>query len=115
MTHIPIGAAQIQEKLQTLLESRNNLEIDDRAKTVYEIPVPQFDIGRTRVTEFDPKSTKDTFYKFKQNQDKRYGLYKPVSADVGDSAWTTHYKPPSHGGKSEVKNFYDKSHLCVSN
>ena len=88
---------------------------DTKERTIYEIPVAQFDIGRNRVTEFDPKSTKDTFYKFKQNQDKRYGLYKPVSVDVGDSAWTTHYKPPSHGGKSEVKNFYDKSHLSVSN
>jgi len=36
---------------------------------------------------------------------------KPVSYDIGDSAWSVHYKPPVYGGRSEVKNFYDKSHL----
>lgn len=39
---------------------------------------------------------------------------KPVSYDVGGLAWETQYKPPSHGGKSEVRNFFDKSHLNVT-
>lgn len=38
---------------------------------------------------------------------------KPASYEIGNCAWETPYKPPSHGGKSEVKNFFDKSHLNV--
>jgi hypothetical protein len=45
----------------------------------------------------------------------RFGeTVKPVSYDIGNYAWETPYKPPSHGGKSEVKNFFDKSHLNVN-
>ena len=79
----------------------------------YSDSVPQYDIGRTRVTPFDPKSKSDTFYKFEDIQAKRLGTYRPVSLDVGDGAWNIVYKPPSHRGKSEVKNFFDKSHLSV--
>lgn len=75
--------------------------------------VPQYDIGRTRVTPFDPKSIKDTYYKFDTNLDKRYGPMVPTSNTIGDSAWDLQYKPPKYGGKSEVRNFFDKSHLRV--
>jgi len=75
--------------------------------------VPQYDIGRTRVTEFDPKSIKDTYYKFDTNLDKRYGPSVPTSHTIGDSAWDLQYKPPKFSGKSEVRNFFDKSHLRV--
>ena len=80
----------------------------------YSHQVPRYDIGRTRETPFDPRSKKDAFYKFDGTQPKRLGNHKPVSTEVGDAAWTLTYKPPSHGGKSEVKNFFDKSHLSVS-
>jgi hypothetical protein len=79
----------------------------------YDSHVPQFDIGRSRVTPFDPRSIKDTFYKFNGSRDKRLGGCRPSSQDVGSSAWDITYKPPSHGGKSETKNFFDKSHLNV--
>jgi hypothetical protein len=79
----------------------------------YSETVSQYDIGRTRVTPFDPKSKSDSFYKFEDSQGKRLGSYRPVSLDVGDGAWNLVYKPPSHGGRSEVKNFFDKSHLSV--
>lgn len=81
----------------------------------YSNKVSQYDIGRNRVTPFDPKSIKDTYYKFSDERPKRFGdSTKPVSTDLGSSAWDVHYQPPSHGGKSLVKNFFDKSHLGVT-
>jgi hypothetical protein len=78
----------------------------------YSSQVAQYDIGRTRVTPFDPKSIKDTYYTFSNDRPKRYGsTSKPVSTDMGSSAWDVHYQPPAFGGKSLVKNFFDRSHL----
>jgi hypothetical protein len=78
----------------------------------YSSQVAQYDIGRTRITPFDPKSIKDTYYKFSEDRPKRFGSStKPVSTDMGSSAWDVHYQPPPFGGKSLVKNFFDKSHL----
>lgn len=79
----------------------------------YSDQVAQFDIGRSRNTEFDAKSSKDTYYKFDEHHGKRLGMYKPVSIDVGASAWSHKYRPPENGGKSEVQKFFDKSHLTI--
>jgi hypothetical protein len=76
--------------------------------------INQYDIGRNRITPFDAKSVKDTFYKFDDSKGKKMGMYRPVSCDVGSEAWTTKYKPPENGGTSEVKKFYDRSHLTVN-
>lgn len=75
--------------------------------------VAQYDIGRNRVTPFDPKSKSDTYYKFDDSKGKRMGMYRPVSTEFGASAWTTKYAPPANGGRSEVSKFYDNSHLTV--
>lgn len=80
----------------------------------YSERVPQYDIGRERVTPFDSKSSKDTYYKFDDKHGKKLGTYKPVSVDVGGSAWEQKYQPPTWGGRSEVQNFFDKSHLTVN-
>ena len=49
----------------------------------YDDSVPQYDIGRSRVTEFNPKATKDTYYRFDDDRSKRFGTTnKPVSYDV---------------------------------
>jgi len=78
----------------------------------YSSRVAQYDIGRNRITPFDPKSSRDTYYTFSNDRAKRYGSSsRPVSCDMGSNAWDVHYQPPSHGGKSLVKNFFDKSHL----
>lgn len=76
----------------------------------------QYDIGRNRTTMFDPKSSKDTYYKFDSDRDKRFGETgnRPMSYDFGATAWDVTYKPPNFGGKSETKNFFDKSHLGVA-
>lgn len=110
----------LQMKLTKMLENRDTMRasmrsgaLDDMGATnKYSQKIHQYDIGRTRVTDFNPRATKDSFYRF----DSTHGRYvgettKPVSYEVGDGAWSVHYRPPQHGGKSEVKNFYDKSHL----
>ena len=75
--------------------------------------VAQYDVGRSRVTPFDAKSSRDTYYKFDNEKGKRMGMYRPVSVDLGAAAWTTKYAPPANGGRSEVSKFFDKSHLTV--
>ena len=75
--------------------------------------VAQFDIGRSRVTPFNAKAVKDTYYKFDDENGKRMGMYKPVSTEYGGAAWTTKYQSPAYGGRSEVSQFFDNSHLTV--
>jgi hypothetical protein len=106
----------VKEKLTKMLATRAaydttlGFENSSRKEKIY-----QFDIGRSRATAFDPKSIKDTYYKFDTEKGRHFGdTVKPISSDIGDDAWNIHYKPPSFGGKSEVKNFYDKSHLNVT-
>ncbi len=107
-------AGKNEERLKQLLAERKGFDapIPEGARN-YAESVPQFDIGRSRVTEFDPKSIKDTYYKFDNDHGKRLGMYRPVSCEVGLSAWNMKYQPPSHGGKSEVSKFFDKSHLSI--
>lgn len=71
----------------------------------------EFDIGRTQVTEFDPRSTKDQYYKLAVHDEKKWGSIRPVSCDIGDVANEIEYKPPKHGGGKSK--FYDSSHLKV--
>jgi len=114
----------LKERLTRLLAERakydstlgnTNSNSDPMSQSMYNERVHQYDIGRSRITPFDPKSTKDSYYKFGNTAEKRFGeIPKPISYDIGESAWSCHYKPPSHGGKSEVKNFYDKSHMNVT-
>ncbi len=107
------------KELTRILESRlhdTSSETKSPSKTTgfnYDDNCPQYDIGRTKVTPFDPRSKTDSFYKFDGDTGKRLGTHRPISMEVGDNAWGLTYKPPSHGGKSEVKNFFDKSHLTV--
>lgn len=74
--------------------------------------VSQYDIGRTRVNDFNPKTSKDSYYNFHDERDKRL-TDKPVCTEVGAAAWSVTYQPPRYGGKSSLKHFDDKSHLNV--
>ncbi len=116
-------AGEVKEKLTALLAERTMREQaastggreEFESTFSYNNRVAQYDIGRARITEFNPKSNKDTYYNFDNERPKRFGdVPKPVSYNIGDNAWDVHYKPPSHGGKSEVKNFFDKSHLSIA-
>lgn len=116
----------LQDKLDQLLAERASLTAslqstsgsnglsDSMRKTFRDDQLHQYDIGRNRTTEFNPRTTKDHFYRYDQDHGKEFGTTgKPASYDFGQSAWNVHYKPPQYGGKSEVKNFYDRSHLNV--
>lgn len=110
---------QLIEKFEGTAQSSMNFTVSSNTMVhspgfSYSQRVTGYDIGRTRETPFDPRSKKDTFYKFDSTQEKRLGMHRPASMEIGSSAWAMTYKPPSHGGKSEVKNFFDKSHLSVS-
>lgn len=99
-------------KYQLLLGSQRS---QNRCIPLFTYQVAQYDIGRNRITPFDPKSIKDTYYTFSDERPKRFGsTSKPVSTDLGASAWDVQYQPPTYGGKSLVKNFFDKSHLGVT-
>lgn len=106
----------LNARIQNLLATRA-METSTRPATTggsfsYNNRCAQFDIGRNRITQFDPKSIKDTYYKFDDSRPMRFGTAtKPVSYDIGGSAWDCHYKAPEYGGRSEVKHFFDKSHL----
>jgi len=103
------NAGKVQDRLSELMAKSSDLPKHQGRD--YSEQVPQYDIGRTRETDFDPKSIKDTYYKFDQSHGKKLGLYRPVSVEVGSNAWTTKYQPPTFGGKSEVQKFFDQSHL----
>lgn len=118
------GSEALQDELNRIMAERGSSTVktapsfdktlsSDSAEFSYESQVPQYDIGRTRITSFNPKTIKDNFYQFNTNRSKRFGSFRPSSCDVGDSAWDIVYKPPANGGKSETKNFFDKSHLSV--
>jgi len=115
------SAAEKREELQELINSHNSNSpkydftgtTNDRSDYSYDSQVPQYDIGRTRESAFNPKAGRDTYYRFSNTRERRFGMSKPVSTEVGDEAWNITYKPPAHGGKSEVKNFWDKSHMQI--
>lgn len=110
------GSEKLQETLSKIMSERAqttgsmSLSSSSSSGFNYSSSVPQYDIGRTRVTPFDPKSIKDTYYKFSGGE-RRLGDYRPTSSEFGDGAWDIQYKPPQFGGRSETKNFLDKSHL----
>lgn len=70
-----------------------------------------YDVGRTRVTEFDPRKTRDSHYSFDTTRGRDVGGYRPTSMDIGENSWDCEYKPPASGAVSQIKQFYDKGHL----
>jgi hypothetical protein len=107
----------VKERLTRLLAERAHRDLTlgmTNSGTLRNEKVYQYDVGRSRTTPFDPKSTKDTYYKYDTDKGFHFGeTSKPTSTTVGETAWTDTYRPPQYGGKSEVKNFFDKSHLNV--
>lgn len=75
-----------------------------------------YDVGRNIHTEFDPKSGREKFYSMKHGytHEKRRGNVRTASQDIGDGAWDYHYKKPEFSAPSQVKNFFDHSHLDVA-
>jgi hypothetical protein len=75
-----------------------------------------YDVGRNIHTEFDPKNHREQYYTMKHGfyHDKRMGSFRTASQDVGEGMWNVKYTKPEFSAASQVKNFYDKSHLGVS-
>lgn len=70
---------------------------------VYDKQVHTYDIGRTSITEFDPKAKKDHHYVFATDREKVFGAFRPNSAFVGEKAWEQEYKTPALGRRSQFK------------
>ncbi|RYG68299.1 hypothetical protein EON64_05480 [archaeon] len=107
----------VKEKLTKLLAERATMDFATQTRYTNTLSggpkrIRQYDIGRTQVTDFNPKATRDKFYRFDEEHGRYFGdLAQPISCEVGAAAWETQYRPPAFGGKGEVKNFFDKSHL----
>ena len=41
------------------------------------------------------------------------GNFRTASSDIGDAAWSHTYTKPEFSAPSQVKNFYDCSHIDV--
>jgi hypothetical protein len=125
------SSEQLQKTLAVLMEQRahqaelngsgnqspnstGTSTISGTADFSYSSLVPQYDIGRARVTPFDPKSIKDTYYRFSTDRAKRTGDHKSTSNDYGDGSWQVNYKPPTFGGRSETNILLDNSNLTTS-
>ena len=74
-----------------------------------------YDVGRSIHTEFDPKNGRDQFYSMKHGYtyEKRMGNNRTASQDIGDGAWNFKYSKPEFSAPSQVKNFFDQSHLDI--
>ncbi len=72
-----------------------------------------YDIGRSLVTEFDPKSHRDKHFVIGRKSERDTGPYRLSSRDCGDGAMHWKYSKPQFGPIAHVKNFFDKSHLDV--
>lgn len=86
-----------------LLKSNNQDEDDGitgyiatKSSTVdfpYNKKIHIYDLGRTLVTEFNPKAKRDQYYKPATDREKVYGAFRPQSAEIGRfSADPSYYK-----------------------
>lgn len=75
-----------------------------------------YDVGRNIHTEFDPKNGRDMFYNMKNGykHEKRMGSFRTAAQDIGDGAWQYKYSKPEFSAPSQVKNFFDQSHLDIA-
>ena len=110
--HYIKSAEELEEELDKL-KAENKTATVSLGTSKYGGQCYNFDIGRSRVNEYNIKSVKDTYYQFDVENGKFVGKDLPSSSDYGRGVWEYDYKPPKFGGKSEVKKFSDRSHLKV--
>ncbi len=76
-----------------------------------------YDIGRTAVTDFNPKLSRDSYYSIKsqanKNEDKRNGGYVVTSQSFGIGIDSNMSACTKHTRNSATKHFADHSHLQV--
>jgi len=124
-----IRTEQYREQLKSETEKTVKLASDpqiDEGDALDELVSPTkktflFDIGRTQQTEFDPRSSKDTFYnalecKSRIRQDRNNGPYMVSSQKVGEGTKGLDHAQcrPMWGHVKSTKEFNDHSHLGQS-
>ena len=71
------------------------------------------DRGQMRETSYELMNRTESAHRLDRTREKRLGAHRLSSMEIGESAWSQVYKPPSHGVKSGVKTFCDASHLST--
>jgi hypothetical protein len=72
-----------------------------------------YDIGRSKVTQFDPKQPKDCHFVIGRKAKREAGPYSLSSTQIGMGAEKWKYTSSEHAPTSMVKKFFDASHLEV--
>lgn len=82
-----------------------------------------YDIGRSRVTPFNPKLARDKYFVLNKDQDDEHGKHKKgasttalalsssyrlTSRDIGQGVWETDHKPP------QVKSFFNSKDMFMN-
>jgi hypothetical protein len=102
-----------ENQLMKLHQSSNDIEISESQESPNDNKdFFLYDIGRSRVTEFDPKMKRDSYYKFSSSKGRTFnsGL-RPVSGDWGCGLEEMEYKAPEYGGHAATQHFFDRSHI----
>jgi len=108
------------KKEQRLIEVHRNHKDEEQVMHKYKAELEArprkylYDIGRSKVTEFDPKSHRDKHFIIGRKDKRDVGHYRLSSREWGDGAESWKYTKPQFGPIAHVKNFFDKSHLDVS-
>jgi len=117
----PNNLKSSQQLMNDISQQRDNELQNDRSKTLFQNNVPEllYDIGKeTGSTPICNKCPRNTFFckhrlasESSDGQGQlRRGPYKTTNQDIGAIKETTIGKP-QHGIKSQIKSFYDNSHL----
>jgi hypothetical protein len=116
-----VSTEQYREALVRESKNRDNnlgdsikeleMELDSNSKKVSK---HLFDVGRKQVTEFNPKSHRDTFYNISSNKERNVGPYNLTSSSMGACASDPEsVQKPEFGHVRKTKEFFDKSHLSM--
>jgi len=122
------GSSQLTEKINNEAKRAPKPEGVDSLDELVQTTKPTrkvvkhlYDIGRNQCTEFDPRSSSDTYYnklqcKSRIREVRDDGPYQVSSQAVGAGTIDLDHSNcrPMFGHKKETKNFFDKSHLGES-
>lgn len=86
------------------------------------VPRNMYDVGRSRVTPYNPDNAHDSFYTLPKHASvdpkwkgkdpiRRLGPHRPMSATIGELAWGHRYGKPASGQVHLMDKFNDRGHL----
>jgi hypothetical protein len=116
------GSGPEEAKLLEKIRSKPREPPKDKWGRNLEEPKYLYDIGRTRITPYTPNSTHDSFFSLPKHAPvnpklkgkdcvRRLGSHRPMSASIGEDAWSHRYNKPEFGQVSCVEKFYDRGHI----